>query len=112
MGADLTLVVLLYLDPEHRADYERFESAASLLMERHGGRIERRIAVGHAGDIGEPDGPDGPDEIHIVTFPSEKAFDAYVQDPERASLEELRARAIRRTVVWRGEGMPGFHAGS
>jgi uncharacterized protein (DUF1330 family) len=96
----LTLVVLLHVDPEHTADYERFEAAASRIMGRHGGRIERRVAVG--GDAGRPD------EVHIVTFPSENNFDAYLQDPELAGLGDLRARAIRRTVVWRGRDLPGF----
>jgi hypothetical protein len=40
------------------------------------------------------------DEVHIVTFPSEKNFDAYLQDPELTALGELRAKALRRTVVW------------
>ena len=90
--------MLLNADPRHTADYERFKAAASRIMNRHGGHIERRIAVG-AGPSADERDPDRPDEIHVVTFPSEESFDAYVQDPELAALRELRAKAIRRTVV-------------
>lgn len=107
MADSLTLIVLLHLEPEHRADYERFEAAASRIMARHGGRIERRLDMIEVGGISEAP-PECPDEIHVVTFPGARDFEAYLQDPELATLGELRTRAIRRTVVWSGRDLPRF----
>lgn len=99
-----TIVALIYVNPDHRADYERFEREASRIMARHGGRIERRVAT-----LPEPKATDErPDEVHVVTFPSTQAFEAYRTDPALRELAELRARAIRRTVLWHGTDLAGF----
>jgi uncharacterized protein (DUF1330 family) len=100
----LTLVVLLSIRDDAKAEFEQFESAAAEIMKRHGGRIERRIC------LPAHDDPSEPDEVHIVTFPDQGAFDGYRQDPELSSLATLRAKAIRRTVVWRGADHEPFGA--
>jgi hypothetical protein len=66
-------------------------------MRRHGGRIEQRIRIAS-------DGASDPDEVHVVTFPDQAALERYQQDPDILALAHLRARAIRRTIVWRGMG--------
>jgi uncharacterized protein (DUF1330 family) len=98
------LTALLYIHPERRDDYERFEAEASRIMRRHGGRIERRLAAAALTDGDN----DVPDEVHLVTFPSRQSFEAYRIDPELAPLAELRARAIRRSVIWQSNDLPRF----
>ena len=96
MSAGLTLVVSLHVHPGREAEFERFETAATAIMRRHGGAIERRVAL-------EPgEGADRPHEVHVVTFPDRAAFDRYRADPDLAPLAALRAQAIRDTVVWFG----------
>ena len=46
----VTLVALLYLHPGRGTDFGRFEAAASRIMARYGGRIERRIQSSREGD--------------------------------------------------------------
>jgi len=107
----LTLVVQLTLNADQREDYERFEVEASRIMQRHGGRIERRVRV-----TSPLSGTDrqaaGPDEVHLVSFPDEERFEAYRRDPELAALAELRARVILRTEIWRGTDLPPFASSS
>ena len=98
----VTLVAQLWIAPGRTDEFERFESAASEVMARHGGRIERRIALGDATATGSPD------EVHVVTFPSRLAYEAYREDPAITSLAELRARAIVRTVIWEGADVSTF----
>jgi uncharacterized protein (DUF1330 family) len=94
----------MYVNAERRADYEQFEREASRIMARHGGRIERRVAT-----LPEAKATcDAPDEVHLVTFPSVESFEAYRTDPALTELGELRARAIRRTVLWHGTALAGF----
>jgi uncharacterized protein (DUF1330 family) len=101
----IVLVALLFVDPERRADFERFEARAAVVLKRHGAAIERR--VGFPGRGGEA----MPHELHLVRFPSRDALERYRADPELATLAPLRAAAIRRTVVWEGIEEPPFASG-
>ena len=96
----LTLIVALYLHPGRHADFERFESEAAKIMRRYGGAIERRIVC--------PPSDSQPDEVHIVTFPDEESHARYRSDYELQTLADLRSRAIRNTVIWRGGDAPAF----
>jgi len=96
MDTRLTLIVTLFIHAGNESDFEEFESSAAKIMRRHGGAIERRIRCAGRPDSGEPY------EVHIVTFPDQQALDRYRKDPELVQLAELRAKAIRHTVVWQG----------
>ena len=100
----IVLVAQLWIAPGRTDEFGRFESAAASIMARHGGNIARRISVG------AEHGSDGPDEVHVVTFPSQAAYQAYRADPELSSLSALRAKAILRTVILEGVDLPPFGA--
>jgi uncharacterized protein (DUF1330 family) len=102
MSRPITLVVALFIYPERRAEFESFETQASEIMSRVGGRIERRIGCSNQDDASAPD------EVHLVTFPDEDSYDRYRESPELKALASLRAVAIRKTVVWRGTELPAF----
>ena len=104
MPGELTLVVLIFVAPDQVEEFERFEPRAARVMSRYGGRIERRIAFPADGD------PAQPDEVHVVRFPDPESFERYRCDPEMAALADLRARVIRKTIVWRGVDLPPFQA--
>ena len=48
------------------------------MLERHDGQLERRLRTA-----------DGQAEVHIVSFLSRSAYEAYIADPERADLRAL-----------------------
>jgi hypothetical protein len=88
----IVLVVSLFVHPGREAELHRFETEAARIMRRHAGRIDRVI---------RPTGPapegSRPHEIHVVTFESAAAFEAYRSDPElRALGPPLRESAIAR----------------
>lgn len=96
------LVVALFVNPGHEAEFEQFESAAAMIMRRHGGAVERRIrCMPHVGD-------NPPHEVHIVVFPDEQSFERYRNDPDLRTLADLRTRAIRQTMIWRGADVAAF----
>lgn len=101
MSGSLSLVVVLHVNAGHEAEFERFEAAAASIMRRHGGAIERRIAI-ERGETAHPA------EVHIVTFPDRAAFDRYRADPELAPLAALRTDAVRETIVWFGADRTPF----
>jgi hypothetical protein len=96
----LVLVVSLWLKGGDVAGFEAFEHATAEIMATHGGRID--AAVRSAADS------EGPFEVHLVSFPSAAAFDAYRGDPRAVDLQPLRERVIARTEVWRGAAVPAY----
>ena len=42
------------------------------------------------------------------TFPDQQSFDRYRADADLKALAELRASAIRQTIVWVGKDLPAF----
>jgi len=92
----LTLVALLYIHPGHETEFEQFESAAARIMRRYGGALERRI--GRTAEAAS----DQPHEVHVVTFPDQRSFANYRADEELRALADLRARAIRNTLIVQG----------
>lgn len=96
MSRSVTLIVLLIVREGRESAFEDFEVEATRIMRRYGGRIERRLALSRGDDSEQPD------EVHLVTFPSSRAFDDYRADPGVSALAELRDEVIRKTVVWRG----------
>ena len=69
----LTLVVLVDVAREGVDAFQRYEAAVLPLLERHDGRLERRLRTA-----------DGQAEVHVLSFGSRVGYDAYVADPERA----------------------------
>jgi uncharacterized protein (DUF1330 family) len=117
-AAPITLVVLLYVHAGREAEYERFETEASRIMGRHGGRIVRRIKLAGARGAAAP--AEGaapanlsrqPDEVHIVEFADGESLSRYRADPEIRALADLRAAAIRDTIVWEGGDAASFGGG-
>ena len=64
------------------ADFLSYEDAVLPLLERHGGVLERRLRA-----------DDGLTEVHVVSFPSAAAFEAYRADPLRAAHAHLLKRS-------------------
>jgi uncharacterized protein (DUF1330 family) len=104
MTQPLLVIAALWVAPSHEEDFERFETSAVSIMARHGGSLSRRLA------ISDGTGVDAPSELHVVTFPSREAYEAYRSDPELAALAALRSQAITRTVIWEGVDLPLFGA--
>ncbi len=103
MPNKVTIVAALYVNPGREAEFAQFETAAETIMQRHGGRLERRI--------GFPASTDQPHEVHIVTFPDQQAFEQYRADADLQALADLRARAIRQTTAWIGGDLGSFIKG-
>ena len=56
------------------AGFQAYESAVLPLLQRHGGRLERRLRT-----------DDALTEVHIVSFASQEGFQSYLADEERQS---------------------------
>ncbi len=102
MLTKVSIVASLFIHPGRETEFEQFETAAELIMQRYGGRIERRIGFLASADSGHPH------EVHLVTFPDEQAFERYRTDVDLQALADLRTRAIARTTIWIGSDLGNF----
>ena len=58
--------------------FRAYEDRVLPLLQRHGGRVERRLRT-----------PDGTTEVHVLSFDSEDAYRGYLADPERVANRAL-----------------------
>jgi uncharacterized protein (DUF1330 family) len=93
----VSLVVSLWLKTDDVAAFESFERAAARVMAKHGGRMDHVVRCADA------ERGDGPFEVHVVSFPGWKAFEAYRADADFAELLRRRDSIIARTEILRGE---------
>ena len=100
----MTLVAILTVRKSAIDTFRTFERRAAAVMAVHGGRIERTVVVSGDGAA------DLFKEIHVVPFPSEKAFAAYRNDEQLRELARLRAEAIVHTELLVGEDGPRYDA--
>ena len=92
-NAEVTLCVLLWAHEHQDRALVAYEDTVLALVSSHGGRVLQRARTNGA--------ENRPLEIHVLQFPSERALDAYMNDPKRAALAAERDRAIARTEVHR-----------
>jgi uncharacterized protein (DUF1330 family) len=97
----LTLVAILTVRRDRIDAFHRFERSAALVMSRHGGAIERTVAVDDAS-------AEHYREVHVVTFPDAASFSAYRVDPALAALADLRQQAIVATDLLVGHDGPTY----
>jgi uncharacterized protein (DUF1330 family) len=102
--AVLHVVVSIWIQPGRMMEFENFERKAFQIMSRHGGASERVIRI--AGRTSSLEGQ--PFEMHVLTFPSVEAFNAYRGDPELLDLAKERHAAISRTEILLGTEGPQY----
>jgi hypothetical protein len=88
----LLVVAILTVRPGAIDKFREFETHAARIVARHGGVIERTVAV-------EPAVADEYREVHLLRFPSRDAFARYRSDRELSSLAELRLASIAHTEI-------------
>ena len=100
----MLVVAVLTVRRARTDEFHRFEAAASKIMARHGGAIERTVVR----DAAPADDPETFRELHLVRFPDAAAFHAYRADPELAALAPLREVAVAATEIWTGTDGPTY----
>ena len=81
-----------------------YEGSVIPVMRDHGGRLLSAFRPRNREDS------DCPDEIHLIEFPSEQAFEAYRSDPHVTALSGLRQSAISRATVFVSEELVAYSA--
>jgi hypothetical protein len=94
-ASEITLCVLLWAHEGRESALVSYEDQVLPLVAAHGGLVLQRL---------RGDGRDSsPLEVHVLSFPSEAALDAYLADDRRVALADLREQAIVRSEILRVE---------
>jgi len=98
----MNAVALLTVRKKALEAFRAFETHAAMVMSDYGGRIERTVVV-------NPEkSPDEVIEIHLLSFPDEKAFAAFRRDSRLGQLDHLRKQSVLRTELYVGEDGPEY----
>lgn len=84
----LTMVMTANIPKEGVADFKSYEDKVVPLLQRHGGKLERRLS-----------NSDGTVEIHILSFFDQEGFEAYCFDPERLEHTDLFDKSGAQTQL-------------
>ncbi len=108
----LYIIAHLHINPGQESEFRAFEKKALKIFQAHGGVIigafnpdRPRIGLRSESSANtsasmETWESEVPYEIHVLSIPSEEAFEAYRNDPGFLALSEERARVIRKTVIF------------
>jgi len=97
----LTLCVLLWAVDGQVRSLARYEDEVLALVPRHGGRVLSRVRSMPGEDAARPT------EVQVIEMPDDAALAAYMADPDRAALADLRDRSVARTEIVRVEQVVG-----
>jgi hypothetical protein len=91
---------LVFVKPGMEQTFHAFEDHVLPLLERHQGRLLYRArpqidSILHS-EVGDPY------EIHLLSFPSEKDFQAYTNDDDRRQYAGLRNDSVQNVLLFRG----------
>ena len=77
-GPRCTVVAVVDVQGRSVPAFQEYEDRVLPLLERHGGRLERRLRT-----------PEGTTEVHVLSFASQDAYREYLASPERAAHRSL-----------------------
>lgn len=97
------VVLEVYLKDGQQTNFEDYERKVLPLLANYGGSLVSAIRPSSkiAGT---------PDELHVITFPSKEAFEAYKQNPKRAEFSPIFQQAVEKVRLIEGEDISNSYA--
>ena len=93
----MSLYALNLFDLAANDDYKSYSRRSVQAVGKHGGSV---VALGRLAGAAD-DGDTEPRQVMVlVEWPSQEAFDAFVEDPEHADLHPLRENGTERYLWW------------
>lgn len=92
---------LIYIKPGQEAIFDQFEAVAIPIIAKYNGQMLLRLRPSPDNII--ESSIEAPYEVHLVTFPAETDFMAFMQDEERRQFLHLKEQAIEEVVLVKGE---------
>ena len=90
---------LLFINEGKANALRRFEDATGPILERHNGKFLCRIPMDRNNPVSNPSGAD---EIHLLSFPGKDNLTAYMNDPERQGMLEIKRDSVLKVLLIEG----------
>ena len=91
----LLLVAIVEMAPGLEIAGQEYEDAVLALLDRHGGRVERRMR-----------GTDSASEVHVIRFQSRAGYESFMVDPDRLAYRAKTGDAAPTTRVIEVHDLP------
>jgi hypothetical protein len=91
---------LIFIKKGQEDVFNLFEAHVLPLLGRHNGVLVYRVRPAQSSIIATAVGY--PYEVHLITFPTKKDFEAYRDDKERLQYMELKNASVERAVLIEG----------
>lgn len=86
--SELLLVAIVEMASGHEIAGQEYEDAVLALLDRHGGRVERRMRS-----------TDSAAEVHVIRFQSRAGYESFMVDPDRLASRAKTGDAAPTTRV-------------
>jgi uncharacterized protein (DUF1330 family) len=93
----MSLYALNLFDLAENDDYLAYSRRSVAAVGKHGGRL---VALGRLAGAAESGDTEPRQVMALVEWPSQAAFDAFVEDPENDDLHPLRENGTERYLWW------------
>ncbi len=80
----------MVLHPDKRVEFDAYERRVMEILRGHGGELLHALIADDAAAAGF-------DELHVLTFPDQQAFESFRSDPRRDALSAQRNACIAET---------------
>jgi uncharacterized protein (DUF1330 family) len=97
----LYITQLIYIQPGQEDTFNAFEALAIPLISKYNGKLLLRVRPTEQTVIEA--NTEAPYEIHLVSFPAEQDFEAFMRDEERKNFLHLKEQSIRSTLLIKGD---------
>lgn len=91
----------IYIKEGQESVFNEFESFAIPIISKYGGELELRTRPQK--ESKNEGTMETPYEIHLVSFPSEQNFQAFLKDKERNKYVHLKEQSIKTITLIKGE---------
>lgn len=96
------LTVLLFIKTGKESVFEEYENTVLPILKEYNGIIIHRLRPNYENYIGNST-EEQPYEIHLISFPSNNDFKAYLQDSKRLSFNSLKDDSLKYSYIYKGE---------
>jgi uncharacterized protein (DUF1330 family) len=93
----MSVYALNLFDLADNDDYLAYSRRSVAAVGKHGGRL---VALGRLAGAAQGGDTEPRQVMALVEWPSQEAFDAFVDDPENADLHPLREHGTERYLWW------------
>lgn len=93
------ILVMMHAGSDGIASLRDYESKVIPILEEHGGKLLSAFMPR------DHERPECADEIHLVEFPSDEAFQSYRTDSRVTGLSQLRGAAISQSTIYVSKAM-------